>query len=307
MDRVTAIIGPTGTGKTELALALAQGTQHEIVGADSRQIYRQMDIGTAKPTIRQQTQVPHHLIDIVNPDEDFNLSLYLTEARKIVSSLFEQGKGAIVVGGTGQYISALLEGWNIPNIPPNIPLRKELEEKARIDGPTPLLKELRSLDADAAKKVDHKNARRIIRAIEVAKTPESQKGNTARKTDPPWPFTVIGLTMEREKLYSRLDRRVDQMIQSGWVREIKDLLEYGFSTSLPAFSSAGYREIANHIRNLTSLEEATKLTKYSHHKLARRQYTWFRKRAQKIHWLDATDRATPLLAEEARSVIHSTK
>ena len=307
MGQVTAIVGPTGTGKTALALALAQETQHEIVGADSRQIYRHMNIGTAKPTTQQRAQIPHHLIDIISPDEDFSLALFLTEARNTIANLLAQGKEVIVVGGTGQYISALLEGWNVPNVPPNIPLRNELEEKARVEGLESLLKELRSLDPDAALKVDNKNMRRIIRAIEVAKTLTGQKGNAVRKADPPWEFAAIGLTMEREDLYSRLDTRVNQMMESGWVREVKNLLDDGFSTSLPAFSSAGYREIANHIDNSTSLEEATKLTKYSHHKLARRQYTWFRKRSQKINWLDATHKNTQTLAREARSIINSTK
>ena len=305
MNRVIAIVGPTGTGKTALALALAHGNHHEIIGADSRQVYRHMDIGTAKPTIQEQAETPHHLIDVINPDDEFSLALYLHEARNIINKLFAQGKEVIVVGGTGQYVSALLEGWNVPNIPPDFHLRKELEEQARIDGPEALLEELRSLDPNAAEMVDHKNARRIIRAIEIAKAPKDQRENTGRKTVPPWEFTVIGLTIERENLYHRLDKRINEMIESGWVQEVEKLIEYGFSTNLPAFSSAGYRELANYIQKLTSLEEAVTLTKYSHHKLARRQATWFRKRGQKFNWLDATYKDTPILADEARSIINN--
>ncbi len=283
MNKLIAIIGPTGIGKTRLAIHLAQKFNGEIVNADSRQIYRFMDIGTAKPTKEEQSLVPHHLIDIINPDKDFSLVTYQQLAYKAISDIQERGKLPFLVGGTGQYIWAILEGWSVPKVPPDPEYRKKLERRAEVDGDS-LYKELQIIDPAGAEKIDPHNIRRVVRALEVSKNkPFSQ---SIGKNPPPFSYSIIGLTMERKDLYRQVDARVDEMIKKGFVDEVKQLIEIGYSLTLPSMSSIGYREIGLYLQGKITLDEALYKIKTGTHRFIRHQYTWFKLKDERIKWFD---------------------
>ena len=225
---VLVIIGPTAVGKSSLGVRLSFLFDAEIVSADSRQIYKYMDIGTAKPDKLDLASIPHHLIDEIRPDEDFNLSLFLRKARKAIDDIHKKGKLPILLGGTGQYIWALLEGWQVPAVAPNIELRSTLEKQARIHGNQSLYEELIKLDPGIAKNIDKNNIRRLIRAIEKLKDKnyQAELGNLTLRKDPPaYKLKIIGLNLKRETLYKIADNRVDNMIKLGWIEEVENLLE----------------------------------------------------------------------------------
>jgi tRNA dimethylallyltransferase len=285
MGKLVAIVGPTGIGKTELAIRLAQKFNGEIVNADSRQVYLQMDIGTAKPTKEELALVPHHLIDIINPDEDFSLAQYQKLAYDAINSVQSRGKLPFLVGGTGQYVWAVLEGWVIPQVPPDSEFRHSLEQRAEAGEAAELYAELRDIDQAAAGKIDPRNVRRVIRALEVNRQkPFSQ---TARKVPPPFEPLIIGLTLERKELYRRVDARVDEMIARGFVEEVRRLLDMGYSLSLPAISSIGYREIGQYLMGKITLEEAIFKIKTGTHRFIRHQYAWFRLEDKRMRWWEA--------------------
>jgi tRNA dimethylallyltransferase len=244
-----------------------------------------MDIGTAKPTREQRTLIPHHLIDIVNPDEDFSLVAYQQLAYKAIGDIQNRGKLPFLVGGTGQYIWAVLEGWLVPQVPPDIEYRRSLEQKAK-DNADELYQELLKLDP-AAGKIDPRNVRRVIRALEVSRQkPFSQSYG---KLPPPFESSIIGLTMERKELYRRVDTRVEEMIKHGFVDEIKKLIGMGYSLALPSMSSIGYREIGQHLQGKMTLEEAAYKIKTGTHRFIRHQYAWFRLKDERIRWFDVRE------------------
>ncbi len=286
MVPLIVILGPTAVGKSNLALRLALAFNGEIVNADSRQVYRLMDIGTAKPSLEDQGQVPHHLIDILNPDQEFSLALFLELAHQAIQDIHRRGKLPIATGGTGQYIWALLEGWQVPHAPPNARLRQELEEKAKQGGTEALYKRLSEIDPETASRVDPRNLRRVIRALEIYHSTGKAPSAVRRKQPPPYHRLIIGLTTTREDLYRRIDRRVDEMLEKGLVAEVHDLLRMGYSSASPCMSSMGYREIALHLRGEFTLEEAARRIKYETHRFARHQYAWFRLSDPRIHWLE---------------------
>lgn len=281
MNKLVAIIGPTGVGKTRLAIQLAQKFNGEIINADSRQIYRFMDVGTAKPTKEEQALVPHHLIDIKDPDEDFSLATYQQLAYEVISDIQSRGKLPFLVGGTGQYVWAVLEGWLVPKVPPDIEFRRTLEQKAK-DNADELYQELLKLDPIAAEKIDPRNVRRVIRALEVSRQkPFSQ---SIEKAPPSFESSIIGLTIERKELYQRVDARVDEMIKHGFVEEVKKLIEMGYSLTLPSISSIGYREIGQYLQGKMTLEEAIYKIKTGTHRFIRHQYAWFQSKDERIRW-----------------------
>jgi tRNA dimethylallyltransferase len=283
MKKIIAIVGPTGVGKTRLAIQLAQKFNGEIINADSRQIYRFMDIGTAKPTKEEQTLIPHHLIDIINPDDDFSLATYQQLADKTINDIQHRGKLPFLVGGTGQYVWAVLEGWVVPKVPPDMEFRRTLEQKAKGNADE-LYQELLSLDPVAAEKIDPRNVRRVIRALEVSRQkPFSQSKG---KVPPPFESSIIGLTMERKELYRLVDARIDEMIRHGFVHEVKKLIGMGYSLTLPAMSSIGYREIGQYFQGKMTLEEAIYKIKTGTHRFIRHQYAWFRLKDERIRWFD---------------------
>jgi tRNA dimethylallyltransferase len=288
------LLGPTASGKTDLALELAEAFGGEIVGADSRQVYRQMDIGSAKPTRAQQARAPHHLIDVVNPDEPFSLADYLRLTRAAIANVHARQRVPLLVGGTGQYITALVEGWNTPEAPPDPALRAELEAYAAEHGSAALFARLCAADPEAAAFVDARNVRRVIRALEVIAV-TGQPFSAQRRRDPPlWRVLQFGLTLEREALYPRADRRIGQMMEAGFLDEVRGLLAQGYDRHLPSLSALGYRELCAHLLDGVPLDAAIEQTRFATHDFIRRQYTWFRGHNRDVRWLDATGAAEPM-------------
>ena len=286
MNRLLGIVGPTGIGKSHMGIQLAQALGGEIVNADSRQVYRFMDIGTAKPTPQERAMAPHHVIDVVGPNENFSLAQYQQLAVKAIEDIQQRGKLPIVVGGSGQYVWSVLEGWGIPQVAPNPKLRQELEDRAERGGGGQLHEELRDIDPEAAEKIDPRNVRRTIRALEVFNETETPISQLQRMEAPKSDIFVIGLTADREELYRRIDARVDRMIELGLVEEVKGMMSRGLDFSMPALSSIGYRQIAHFLNDELTLPGAIQQIKFETHRFARQQYTWFRLEDTRIHWFD---------------------
>jgi tRNA dimethylallyltransferase len=282
MNRLVAIVGPTGVGKSRLALDLAQAFDGEIVSADSRQVYRYMDIGTAKPTKEELSLVPHHLIGIINPDEDFSLAQYQQLAYQAISDIQGRHKLPILAGGSGLYVWAVLEGWRIPGVAPDPELRRRLEGVGKEE----LYAELAQVAPVVAQRIDPANVRRIIRALEVHKGAKAPISRLQLKTKPLANTLIIGLTADRAELYRRLDLRVDEMIERGLVDEVKGLRDKGYDFSLPAMSGIGYKQIVLHLQGELSLADAIQQIKFETHRLVRHQYSWFRLKDDRIRWFD---------------------
>lgn len=286
MNPVIAIVGPTGIGKSNLGLLLAQTFDGEIVNADSRQIYRYMDTGTAKPGPEERASVPHHLIDIINPDEDFSLALYQSLAGGVIEDIRRRGKLPLLVGGTGLYVWAILEGWNIPKVPPNPALRRRLEARASAEGCETLHRRLHEVDPESAARINPQNLRRIIRALEIHEATGRPPSQLQGKTAPTFDSLIIGLTAARTRLYRMIDRRVDSMIQRGLAAEVKSLIDRGYGLDLPSMSSVGYRQMGRFIQGDLDLETAIQQVKFETHRFARHQYAWFRLTDPRIKWFD---------------------
>ncbi|MEX1254435.1 MAG: tRNA (adenosine(37)-N6)-dimethylallyltransferase MiaA [Dehalococcoidia bacterium] len=286
--RLIAIVGATASGKSALALALAERLRGEIVNADSRLVYRGMDIGTAKPSPEERARVPHHLIDLAEPDEPFSLGRYLDLAREAFEGCWSRRVLPFLVGGTGQYAWALLEGWQVPRVPPDPSLRAELEALVAREGAGPLVDELRRVDPAYAERIDLRNTRRVMRALEVYRRTGRPLSSCQTRTPPDFSFTVIGLACPRDELYRRIDTRVDAMIEAGLVDEVRGMIDRGYGCDLPAMSSIGYRQACQHLAGELSLEEMTARIKTETHRLARMQANWFRADDPRIHWLDVT-------------------
>jgi len=285
MNNLIAIVGPTGVGKSRLALHLAQNFNGEIVNADSRQIYRFMDIGTAKPSSHELSLVPHHLIDIIRPNEDFSLAKYQQLSSRAIDTIIQREKLPILVGGSGQYLWSVVEGWGIPKVPPNLDLRHKLEEKAVRDGGEELYRELSVRDPATAHRIDRHNIRRVIRALEVSKSANVSPHHQSEQISP-YKVLIIGLTMDRNDLYRRIDSRIDKMLEKGLVEEVKKLLDMGYSLDLPSMSSIGYRQIGEFLKDRTTLKAAIQQIKFESHRLVRQQYNWFSPKDDRIKWFD---------------------
>ncbi len=286
MNHLLGIVGPTAVGKSRLAIQLAQELGGEIVNADSRQVYRYLDIGTAKPTPQERAIVPHHVIDVVSPNENFSLAQYQQLAMRAVEDIQQQDKLPIVVGGSGQYVWSVLEGWGIPQVAPNPEFRQAMEERANQGERDKLHEELSAVDPEAAQRIDPRNVRRTIRALEVFNETETPFSQLQRKEAPPFSVFVIGLTADREELYRRINLRVDRMIEQGLVDEVKRLVSRGFDFNMPALSSIGYQQIGQFLRDELTLPGAIQQMKFETHRLARQQYTWFQLEDSRIHWFD---------------------
>ncbi len=279
------IIGPTGVGKTALAIELAEQLNGEIVSADSRQIYRGMDIGTGKPTPDQLSRARHHLINRVDPDQSYTLAEYQADAYAAIDDIFSRGRQPLLVGGTGLYVRAVTEGLQIPAVAPNPELRAQLEDRAAREGGDKLYAELQQVDPEAAAKIDPRNVRRTIRALEVHLS-TGQKFSAAGTTEPP-PFAVrrIGLTLPRQELYRRVDARVDAMIARGWLDEVRALAAK-YDWRLPALSSLGYPQMGAVLRGELTIADAAQEIKHHTHRFIRHQYAWFRPADPRIAWFD---------------------
>jgi len=295
--KLIAVVGPTATGKTALGIALARSLGGEIVGADSRQVYRHMDIGTAKPTPEERSLARHHLIDVIDPDQEFSLAQYLELAVAALEGVWSRGKQPLLVGGSGQYVWALLEGWRVPRLPPQRELRRELEERAARHGAEALHRELAKVDPKAAARIDPRNVRRVIRALEVHRATGRPISYWQEKGPPPWQTLILGLTCPRQELYERIDARVDAMIEAGLVDEVRRLLAMGYEPSLPSLSGIGYSQVCQHLAGELSLATAVARIKTATHRLARQQHTWFRLDDCRIRWLEGA-----AAVDEARSL-----
>lgn len=286
MNPVIAIIGPTATGKSHLAFSLAKALNGEIISADSQQVYRYMDIGTAKPSREEQDSIPHHLIDIVDPDEPFSLALYQPLACKAIESIRKRGKTPLLVGGSGLYVWSIIDGWTIPRVAPDTEFRSQMEERALKEGYASLHRELEGIDPAAAGKIDPRNLRRVIRALEVCKTANTPFSRLQQKEPPPFDTIIIGLTSSREELYRRIDHRVDNMMRQGLVKEVESMVSRGYGFDLPSMSGLGYKQIAEFLQGKWDLPGAVRQIKFDTHRFARHQYAWFRPRDPRIHWFD---------------------
>lgn len=292
--RLVAIVGATATGKTALAIALARACNGEIINADSRQVFRGMDIGTAKPTPEEQAAARHWLIDVAEPTETFTLATFLDLATHAIADIRNRGKLPIVAGGTGQYVWALLEGWSVPRVAPDRELRAELEALAVAKGSDALFAILRAEDPESCERIDARNVRRVIRAIEVTRATGRPFSAWQHKSASAHDARIIGLQLDRAELYRRIDARVDGMIAAGLVDEVKRLNDRGCRCDAPAMSGIGYRQICQHLRGSCTLDDAVARAKTETHRLARMQATWFSAADPRIRWLDA--RAPDLVA-----------
>ena len=301
-----AIVGPTAAGKTGLAVALAQRFAGEVINADSRQLYRYMDVGTAKPTSLEQSRAPHHLLDIADPEDQFSLGEFLASVRALPQEIRQRGHLPILAGGTGQYVWALLEGWQVPTVPPDPEFRSRKLIEAETKGGAALHAELRGIDPQRASELDPRNLRRVIRALEINRFTGSRPSELTKGRGAPRTALILGLTMEREELYRRIDDRVDQMMEQGFLEEVVGLARMGYRLGQGPLDSPGYRELGQYLAGELSLEESVQRTKYQTHRLARRQYTWFKPNDPRIRWLDGQDpssneKAVKLVEEYLRS------
>lgn len=284
---LVVIVGPTAVGKTEISIRLAERLNGEIVSADSRLFYRGMDIGTAKPTLEERHRVPHHLIDVVDPHETCSLSVFQKAAAEAIAGIHARGKLPFLVGGTGQYIHAVIHGWKPPAVLPNPRLRSVLESLAKTRGNNWLHDRLAILDYAAAVSIDPHNLRRTIRALEVILSTGREFSGQRGKAVSPYHLLTIGLTRPRPELYARVDARIESMFTSGLLYEVKGLLDAGCSPYLPALSAIGYRECVSVLQGRLTIEEAKARMRRLTRLFVRRQANWFKPGDLEIHWFKA--------------------
>ena len=296
---VLALVGPTGSGKTSTAIQLCKKLNAEIVSMDSMQIYRGMDIGTAKPTKDELSQAPHHMIDVADPAELFTVSMYREMAFKVIDDIIARGKIPMLVGGTGLYLQAISYEMSLGENGADNDLRKELNRIAEEpDGPMKLHNRLRLVDPQSAEKLHPNDIRRVIRALEIYETSgkaKSERTDEQRK-EGPYRVLVYGLSLPREEMYARINRRVDEMMNLGLVDEVKALLLQGIKPSKDGGSmqAIGYKEIVSALNGEISLDQAVYLIKQGSRRYAKRQWTWFR-HDHRTKWYDWSDFSTPEL------------
>lgn len=297
--KVICIVGPTCSGKTTLAIMLAEKLNGEIISADSRQIFKYLDIGTAKPSAAELKKTRHNFIDELNPDEDFNISMFEQEGLKVISDIFSRGKQPIVAGGSGLYVKALVDGiFNSADTDGEF--RQELMEKKDRFGNEFIYNELKKIDPESAYKMRPSNWKRIIRALEVYHLTGRRIGDLQEKHERNTGFSFVqhGLKWERETLYNNIEKRVDEMIAAGLVNEVEKILAMGYGKDLNSLNTVGYKEIISHLDGEITLERSVELIKRNTRRFAKRQMTWFRK-DERIKWHDV-DKMEDLrkLAEE---------
>ena len=283
------IVGPTAVGKTAASIELAKRLDGEIVSADSRLLYRGMDIGTAKPTLVERSGIPHHLVDVANPDENWSLAVYLREAYRIIDDIHLKNKLPFLVGGTGQYVRSIIEGWQIPPQKPDTGLRDALNRWVEEIGAEALYERLRTIDKDAAEKMDFRNVRRVVRALEVIFKTGERFSDLRRKQQCIYHPMILGIVRPRDELYERIDQRIELMLAQGLVDEVKSLLEKGYPPEMPTLSAIGYGEIVRFLQGQISYEEAIMLIKRNTRVFVRRQANWFKPDDPRITWFQAED------------------
>jgi tRNA dimethylallyltransferase len=300
---LVVILGPTAVGKTALSVRLAEALDGEIVSADSRQIYRGMDIGTAKATADEQARVPHHLLDVVDPGQVLTLAQYQGLAYAAVDDILARGRIPFLVGGTGQYVMAVVEGWQVPRVAPDEPLRHELYQCAEEEGAESLHDRLHALDPVAARRIDARNVRRVVRALEVCLKTGQPISAQQGKSPPPYRVLMMGLTLPRPQLYERIDDRVQRMIESGLEDEVRQLVAAGYGFDLPATSGVGYGQFRPYLTGEATLEDVVREIQRATRRFVRHQGNWFRKDDSRIHWFEADPDPLPAALPQVRDFV----
>jgi tRNA dimethylallyltransferase len=297
--KVVVIVGPTAVGKSQLAIELAGRLEGEVVSADSRLLYCGMDIGTDKPSLEQRARVPHHLINVADPRQTWSLAQYRRHALQVIRSILARERLPILVGGTGQYVRALIEGWVPPPRPADDRLRRELERQAEHRGDQWLHRWLATLDPPAAASIDHRNRRRVIRALEVCLMTGKRFSLLRHSESPPFDSLWVGLSLPRKALYARIDARLDDMLNAGLVEEVRGLLAQGVPPDAAPLSAIGYRQIVDFLQGRCTLEEAKSAIRSASRRLVRRQGNWFKPNDPRIHFFEAGEDA----ADQAEQLI----
>lgn len=295
------IVGPTAVGKSEVAIELAKRINGEIVSCDSRQVYKYLNIGTAKPTKEERKKIPHYLIDIIEPDEEFNAFLYARKAHAAISRIHRKRKIPILVGGSGLYVRAAIDGIFLG-------AKKNKEIRARLEkfSSSNLYKKLKKVDSETASRLHPHDKVRIVRALEVYELtgqPIAALQEISKGKKPNYDLIMIGLKRKREELYQRINQRVEEMIEEGLIKEVESLLEKGFSKDLIGLKGLGYKEIIGYLKGEYDLKEAIRLLKRNTRRFAKRQLTWF-KQDKRIHWLEIAekDSANRIASEIIKSI-----
>jgi tRNA dimethylallyltransferase len=289
MSQVLAIVGPTASGKTALSILLAEKLHGEIISADSRQIYKFLNIGTAKPTTEDLKRIPHHFIDILDPDQEYNAAEYGQQARSKIEKLFAQRIQPIIVGGSGLYVRAIIDGFfNGPGKDPKI--REQLEKEVQRSGPEVLFEKLKQADPITAARMDATKVRRVIRALEVYYTTGNPISDLHSVQETKFSFEIVqyALEWERKTLYERINYRVDEMVEKGLIEEVRELRTRGYLSNLNALNTVGYKEASDFIDGKLNKEEMVKLVKQNTRHFAKRQLTWFRA-DKRIRWIPANE------------------
>ena len=274
-------------GKTDLSITLAEAFGGEIVSADSRLFYRGMDIGTAKPSREERARVPHHLIDVADPDDTWSLARFQRAATTAIGQIHARRQLPFLVGGTGQYVRSITAGWQIPATQPDQRLRAALEAWGAEVGPQGLHDRLAVIDPQAAQKIEPRNLRRTVRALEVIFSQGRRFSEVQQRGDPDYRILTVGLNRPREVLYARIDARIEQMMAQGFLEEVESLLAQGYSPDLPSFSAIGYRELSASLRGEISIEVALQQIKKGTRQYVRRQANWFKAQDPAICWFQA--------------------
>ena len=299
--RLVAVVGATATGKSALAVTIAAAFGGEVVSADAYTLYRGLDIGTAKAVAAARGGVPHHLIDVADPDERLTLAGYLDATQAALADIWARGCLPVLAGGSGQYVWALLEGWTVPRVPPDPALRAELEALAATDGPEAVRRRLAAVDPEAAGRFDGRNRRRLIRAVEIVEASGLPLAACQTRRPLDAAVLILGLRSPRDVLYDRLDGRVEAMFRDGLVAEVEGLRAAGWTDAAPVRDGMGYREVGAYLDGEISLETAIERTKTAHHRLVRRQANWFKEDDPRIEWLAADAAAVPAAIDRVRA------
>jgi len=295
-----AVVGATATGKSDAAVALAEALGGEVISADAYQVYRGLDIGTAKAGLDLRARVPHHLLDIADPGDQLTLARFLDAANAALEEVWSRGRLPVLAGGSGQYVWALLEGWNVPRVPPDAKLRAELEALAAREGNAALVARLAEVDPEAAARLDPDNPRRLVRAIEVVLREGRPLAACQTRSPIDADVLILGLRLPRDDLYARLDARTDAMYAAGFVDEVLRLRAGGFGETAAVRGGVGYKEVSQYLDGEFDIEEAVRRHKNANHRLVRRQHAWFKQTDPRIGWVEAGPEAAQRCVELAR-------
>jgi tRNA dimethylallyltransferase len=300
--KIILIVGPTASGKTFASVEIARYLNSDIISADSMQIYRQMDIGTAKVTEEEKKGILHHMIDIVDPDVPYTVSEFKENTEKIIEKLHSENKIPVIAGGTGLYVNSIIYDLNFSNTVSDPDIRLELETLLEEKGKEYLHEMLKSLDPGSAEKIHCNNVKRVVRALEVCRItgiPFSEQNTDFRKNSEQYDFIIIGLDMDRAILYDRVNERVDEMIEMGLVEEVTSLIDQGFKKELQSMQGIGYKEITSFLDGEIPLEESVRLIKRNSRRLAKRQFTWFRP-DNRIKWINVNPKNKNKLIDDIK-------